>query len=83
LQGKKQEKQKPEYIVLDEIIEKEIPKVPENQNIQQHEKQVPQIIASVVIISTKLSRPLERYSPSLYYLLLIDYGEPKSYEEAM
>jgi hypothetical protein len=25
----------PEYTVLDEIIEKEIPKVPENQNVQQ------------------------------------------------
>jgi hypothetical protein len=35
LQGKKQEKEKPEYIVLGEIIEKEIPKVPENQNVQQ------------------------------------------------
>jgi hypothetical protein len=35
LQGKKQEKEKPEYIVLDEIIEKENLKVPENQNVQQ------------------------------------------------
>jgi hypothetical protein len=38
LQGKKQEKEKPEYTMLDEIIEKEIPKVPENQNVQQQEK---------------------------------------------
>jgi hypothetical protein len=35
LQGKKQEKEKPEYIVLDEITGKETPKVPENQNVQQ------------------------------------------------
>jgi hypothetical protein len=35
LQGKKQEKEKQEYTVLDEIIEKEIPKEPENQNVQQ------------------------------------------------
>jgi hypothetical protein len=35
LQGKKHEKEKPEYTVLDEITEKEIPKVPENQNVQQ------------------------------------------------
>jgi hypothetical protein len=34
-------------------------------------------------ISTRLSRPPERYSPSLYYLLLTDYGEPECYEEAM
>jgi hypothetical protein len=37
LQGKIQEREKPEYTVLDEITEKEISKVPENQNVQQHE----------------------------------------------
>jgi hypothetical protein len=37
LQGKKQEKEKQEYTVLDEIIEKEIPKEPEKQNVQQQE----------------------------------------------
>jgi hypothetical protein len=31
----------------------------------------------------RLSIPPERYSPSLYYLLLTDSGEPKCYEEAM
>ena len=30
-----------------------------------------------------LSRPLERFSLSLYYLLITDSGEPKCYEEAM
>jgi hypothetical protein len=83
LQGKIQEKEKPEYTVLDEINEKVIPKVPENQNVQQHEQQVPQNHASVVRRYTRLSRPPERYSPSLYYLLLTDSGEPKCYEEAM
>jgi hypothetical protein len=82
LQKKKQEKEKPEYTVLDEITKKEIPKVPENQNVQQQEKHVPQTLASVVIRSTRLSRPPKRYSSSLYYLLLIDSGEPKCYEEA-
>jgi hypothetical protein len=33
LQGKKREKEKPEYKVFDEITKKEIPKVPENQNV--------------------------------------------------
>jgi hypothetical protein len=66
--------------VLDEITKKEIPKVPENQNVQKHEQQVPQNHASVVRISIMLSRPPERYSPSLYYLLLIDSGEPECYE---
>ena len=76
LQGKKEEKEKPEYIVLDEITEKEIPKVPENQNVQQQDHRVPQTPASVVRRSTTLSRPPERYSSSLYYLLLTDSGEP-------
>jgi hypothetical protein len=35
LQGKKPETEKQEYTVLDEITEKEIPKEPENQNVQQ------------------------------------------------
>jgi hypothetical protein len=69
--------------MLDEIKEKEIPEVRENQNVQQQEQQVPQATPSVVRISTRLSTPPKRYSPSLYYLLLIDYGEPKCYEEAM
>jgi hypothetical protein len=59
LQGKKQEKEKREYTVLDEITEKEIPKVTKNQNVQQHEQHVPQTPTSVVRISTRLSRPPE------------------------
>ena len=35
LQGKIQQKEKLEYTVLDEITEKEIPKEPGNQNVQQ------------------------------------------------
>ena len=69
--------------MLDEIKENEIPKVPENQNVQQQEKQVPQTPASVVRRYFRLIKPLERYSPSLYYLLLIDSGEHECYEEAM
>ena len=37
LQGKKHEKEKTKYTVLDEIKENEIPKVPENKNVQQHD----------------------------------------------
>jgi hypothetical protein len=69
--------------MLDEIIEKEIPKEPENKNVQQKEKHVPQTPASVVRRATRLSRPPKRYSPSLYYLLLIVSGEPEFYEEEM
>ena len=60
LQEKKQEKEKPEYTMLDNITEKETPKVPENQNVQQQEHKLLQTPISVVIISTRLSRPPER-----------------------
>jgi hypothetical protein len=59
LQGKKQEEEKQEYTVLDEITKKEISKEPENQNVQQQEKQVPQTPTSVVRRSTRLSIPPE------------------------
>ena len=69
--------------MFDEIRENEIQKVLENQNVQKQEQHVPQTNASVVRRSTGLSRPFERYSPSLYYLFLTDSGEPERYEEAM
>jgi len=64
--------------VLDEIKENEVPKVPENQE-QQQVSETP----TTVRRSTKLSRLPERYSPSMYYLLMTDSGEPECYEEAM
>ncbi|KAG8649671.1 hypothetical protein MANES_08G121111v8 [Manihot esculenta] len=33
--------------------------------------------------STRATKSPKRYSPSLYYLLLIDGGEPKSFDEAL
>jgi hypothetical protein len=57
-------------------LKKKFQRYQENQNVQKHEQQVPQIHTSVVIISTRLSRPHERYSSSLYYLLLTHSGEP-------
>ena len=74
LQRKKQEKEDTEYTVLDEIKENEIPKAPKNQNDQQQEE-VPSTPTSVVRKFIRLCRPPERYSPSLYYALLADYGE--------
>ena len=49
--------------MLDEIKENEVPKVPKNQEHQQ----IPQTPANVRR-STRLSRPPERFSPSLYYV---------------
>ena len=88
LQENKQEKEKKEYRVLDEITEKL--KVPKNNNNQRPQQQQPpqpqqasQTPESGVRRSTKINRPPERYSPSLYYLLLTDSGEPECYEEEM
>ena len=78
LQGKKVEKEKIEYTVLDEIKEDEVPKAPENQE-QQQVPETPSAVRKYI----GLSKPLERLSPSLYYLLMTDSGEPKCYEEAM
>ena len=64
--------------MLDEIKENEVPKSPKNQEQQQ----VPQTPTNVKI-STRLGRPPKRFSPSLYYLLLTDSGEPKFYGEEM
>ena len=78
LQGKKVEKENTEYIVFDEIKENEVLKPPENQEQQQ----VPETSATIRKY-TRLSRPPEQFSPSLYYLLMTNSGEPKCYEEAM
>ena len=78
LQGNKEEKENTEYVVLDQIKENEVPKAPENQE-QQQVSETPATVRK----STKLSRPPERFSPSLFYLLMTDSGEPKCYEEAM
>ena len=48
----------------------------------QEHQQVPETPATVRR-STRLSRPPERFSPSLYYLLMIDYVQPECYEEEM
>ena len=78
LQGKKEEKENTEYTLLDEIKENEVPKAPENQDQQQ----VPETPATIRKY-TRLSRPPERFPPSLYYLLMSDSSEPECYEEAM
>ena len=57
--------------MLDEIKENEVPKALENQEQQQ----VPETLATVRKY-TRLSRPPEQLSPSFYYLLMIDSGEP-------
>ena len=64
--------------MLDEIKEDEVPKAPENKK-QQQVPETPETIRKY----TRLSRPPKQFSPSLYYLLMNDFGELKCYEEAM
>ena len=56
---------------------------PQQQQQPPQQQQAPQTPQSGGRISTRIIGPPERYCPSLYYLLLIDSGEPECYEEAM
>lgn len=60
------------------FLKNKMPLVPDAQQQQV----IPQTPISVRR-STRLSRPLERFSPSLYFILLTDSSEPEGYEEAM
>ena len=66
-QGKKEEKENTKYTVLDEIKENEVPKAQKNQE-QQQVSQTPANIRGY----TRLSRPPEQFSPSLYNLFIDD-----------
>ena len=46
-------------------------------------EEVPTTPIEVLRRCTKIPRPPQRYSPTLYYILLTDRGEPESYHEAM
>ena len=50
--------------------------------LQQPQQKIPHTFVNVRW-STRLSRPLERFSPSLYSILLTDVGEPKCYDEVV
>ena len=66
--------------MLDDIQKDNVPVVPHAP--QQPQQKIPHTSVNVRR-STRLSRPLERFSPSLYSILLTDVGEPKCYDEAV
>lgn len=70
-----------EYTHLDEIIEELVPNGAANENVQQQQEE-PQTPLIPLIKSTRVSRPPERFTPTLNYVLLTD-SEPKTYEESM
>ena len=58
----------------------DIPTIP--HDVQQPQQQIPYTLVNVRW-SKGISRPLERFSPSLYSILLIDVGEPECYDEVV
>ena len=67
-----------EYLELDDTSENDVPEVHGNEN-PQVDPQTP----APVRRSSRTPKPTQRYSPSLFYLLLTDGGEPECYEEAL
>lgn len=51
-------------------------------DVQQPQQHIPHTLVNVRR-STRLIRPPERFSPSLYSMLLTNAGEPKCYDEAV
>ena len=51
-------------------------------DVKQQQQQIPHTPVNVRW-STRKIRPLERFSSSLYSILLTDVGEPECYDEAM
>lgn len=73
------EKKEKDYVVLDYTPNSDFPVVP--HSLQQQPK-ISQTLMNIRL-SKRLSRPLDRFTPSLYSILLIDFSEPKGYDEAM
>ena len=74
------EKKEDDYVVLDDTPKDDVLAIP--HDVQQQQKKIPHTPINVRQ-STRQIRPLERFSPSLYSILLTDAGEPESYNEAV
>ena len=74
------EKKEDDYVVLDDTPKANIPAIP--HDVQQPQKKIPHTLVNVRR-STRQIRPPQRFSPSLYSILLTDASEPESYDEAM
>ena len=74
------EKKEDDYVVLDDTPKDDLPAIP--HDVQQQQKQIPHTPVNVRL-STRQTRPLEIFSPSLHSILVTDVGEPECYDEAM
>ena len=74
------EKKENDYIVLDDTQKEDVLAVP--HALQQWKQQIPHTLVNSRW-STRLSRPPKVFFPSLYFILLIDVGEPECYDEVV
>ena len=74
----KHEKKEDDYVVLDDTPKDDLPNIP--HDVKQHQQQIPHTLVNFRWSRRKI-RPPERFSPSLYSILLTDAGEPKCYDE--
>ena len=66
--------------MLDDTPKDDVPTIP--HDVQQPQQKIPHTPVNVRW-STTLSRTPERFSPSLYSILLKDGGKPECYDEAV
>uniref|UniRef100_A0A2N9ESU1 CCHC-type domain-containing protein n=1 Tax=Fagus sylvatica TaxID=28930 RepID=A0A2N9ESU1_FAGSY len=79
----KVEQKKSEFVNLDEFSNNTM----QNSGQEEKENANPQVEQCTPAITVRRSsrniRPPQRFSPSLFYILLTDGGEPESYDEAL
>ena len=77
------DQKKSEVFNLDELIENIVQKMGEKdkENINSQVDQSTPV--AEVRRSSRIIRPLQRYSPALNYLILTDGGEPERYDETL
>ena len=73
------EKKEDDYVVSDDTSKDDVLAIP--HDVQQLQQKYHTLVT--VRQSTRQIRPPERFSPSLYSILLTDTSEPKCYDEAM
>jgi hypothetical protein len=72
--------EKSEFVNLDELPEGTVQNIIQEVEDTRVEQGTP---TTAVRRSSRNTRPPQRYSPSLFYILLTDGGEPETYDEAL
>ena len=77
------DQKKSEFVNLDELTKSTVQKIgkEDKENVDSQVDQSTLVVE--VHRSSRITRPLQCYSPALNYLLLIDGGKPECYDEAL